>query len=273
MWTDLIRAGNLYINRGTTGAIVDRQPFGGVGKSAIGPGVKAGGPNYVVSLMQIEDNNPAEHELEAVEDKHVRSLLQALKKANACTEDEVARLASAAVDYEAAMKDEFSKRHDHAKLVGQDNFRLYRPVEFLRIRVAQEDSWFDAIARICAAKIAGCRATVSFVDAHSERAGVLHDLTESWAGAIEFLEESDEELADAITSGQTDRVRYGDHSRVSDAVRRAAAQAGVHVEDAPVLAAGRIELLRYLYEQSLCVNYHRYGNLGARAGERRRPVL
>ena len=29
-----IRAGNLYINRGTTGAIVLRQPFGGMGKSA-----------------------------------------------------------------------------------------------------------------------------------------------------------------------------------------------------------------------------------------------
>jgi RHH-type proline utilization regulon transcriptional repressor/proline dehydrogenase/delta 1-pyrroline-5-carboxylate dehydrogenase len=41
---------------------------------------------------------------------------------------------------------------------------------------------------------------------------------------------------------------------------------------APVLAAGRIELLHYLREQSLCVDYHRYGNLGARAGEPRAPV-
>jgi RHH-type proline utilization regulon transcriptional repressor/proline dehydrogenase/delta 1-pyrroline-5-carboxylate dehydrogenase len=37
-----IRAGNLYINRGTTGAITLRQPFGGMGKSALGPAVKAG---------------------------------------------------------------------------------------------------------------------------------------------------------------------------------------------------------------------------------------
>ena len=50
-----IRAGNLYINRGTTGAVVLRQPFGGFGKSAIGPGLKAGGPNYVVPLMRFRE--------------------------------------------------------------------------------------------------------------------------------------------------------------------------------------------------------------------------
>ena len=33
-WKEHIRAGNLYINRVTTGAIVLRQPFGGMGKSA-----------------------------------------------------------------------------------------------------------------------------------------------------------------------------------------------------------------------------------------------
>ena len=37
-------AGNLYINRGITGAIVNRQPFGGMKLSAFGGGVKAGGP-------------------------------------------------------------------------------------------------------------------------------------------------------------------------------------------------------------------------------------
>ena len=43
----------------------------------------------------------------------------------------------------------------------------------------------------------------------------------------------------------------------------------MHLADAPVLAEGRIELLWYLREQSLSHAYHRYGNLGARAGERR----
>src|SRR3974377_280860 len=54
-WQAQIRAGNLYINRTTVGAIVLRQPFGGMGKSVFGPGVKAGGPNYVALLMDFED--------------------------------------------------------------------------------------------------------------------------------------------------------------------------------------------------------------------------
>jgi RHH-type proline utilization regulon transcriptional repressor/proline dehydrogenase/delta 1-pyrroline-5-carboxylate dehydrogenase len=44
------RVGNLYINRGCTGALVGRQPFGGFGMSGVGS--KAGGPEY---LMQFVD--------------------------------------------------------------------------------------------------------------------------------------------------------------------------------------------------------------------------
>lgn len=43
------RAGNLYINRKITGAMVGRQPFGGAGMSGIGS--KAGGPDYLLQFM------------------------------------------------------------------------------------------------------------------------------------------------------------------------------------------------------------------------------
>ena len=49
-WIDRVEAGNLYVNRSTTGAIVRRQPFGGWKQSVVGPTVKAGGPRYVQSL-------------------------------------------------------------------------------------------------------------------------------------------------------------------------------------------------------------------------------
>ncbi len=49
-WIDRIEAGNLYVNRGITGAIVNRQPFGGWKRSAVGPNAKAGGLNYVNTL-------------------------------------------------------------------------------------------------------------------------------------------------------------------------------------------------------------------------------
>jgi RHH-type proline utilization regulon transcriptional repressor/proline dehydrogenase/delta 1-pyrroline-5-carboxylate dehydrogenase len=50
LWMDSVEAGNLYINRGITGAIVERQPFGGWKRSAVGATAKAGGANYVNAL-------------------------------------------------------------------------------------------------------------------------------------------------------------------------------------------------------------------------------
>src|SRR5690606_15537269 len=49
-WLSAVEVGNAYINRHTTGAIVQRQSFGGWKRSAVGPGAKAGGPNYVAQL-------------------------------------------------------------------------------------------------------------------------------------------------------------------------------------------------------------------------------
>ena len=49
-WIENVQAGNLYINRGITGAIVQRQPFGGWKKSSVGSTAKAGGPNYLNTL-------------------------------------------------------------------------------------------------------------------------------------------------------------------------------------------------------------------------------
>ena len=43
-----LRAGNVYLNRHITGAVVGRQPFGGYGMSGIGS--KAGGPDYLLQL-------------------------------------------------------------------------------------------------------------------------------------------------------------------------------------------------------------------------------
>ena len=55
-WVDRVEAGNLYVNRGITGAIVQRQPFGGWKRSVVGPTAKAGGPNYVATLMRWTDD-------------------------------------------------------------------------------------------------------------------------------------------------------------------------------------------------------------------------
>ena len=50
-WIENVEAGNLYVNRGVTGAIVNRQPFGGWKKSSVGATAKAGGPNYLLRFV------------------------------------------------------------------------------------------------------------------------------------------------------------------------------------------------------------------------------
>ena len=65
-WIETCQAGNLYLNRGTTGAIVNRQPFGGWKRSRVGATAKAGGRHYVDSLRRwppVTDHDRLLHEV------------------------------------------------------------------------------------------------------------------------------------------------------------------------------------------------------------------
>lgn len=277
VWLEGIRAGNLYVNRPTTGAVVLRQPFGGMGKSAFGPGIKAGGPNYVAQLMDFSaQGNPRTSR--AVADPHLRELRDRLAERadppDPWPPEEARTIVSAIESYTLYMEEEFGCVHDHFRLIGQDNLRRYLPAGRLRIRVHADDSAFDLFGRVCAGKAAGCAVTVSRPPSFASAALIrIEDLTRSWEGAVAFVQESDEQLCRAIDLGRVDRLRYAAPDRVPDAVRRAAAETGLFIAAAPVQATGRIELLWYLREQSLSINYHRYGNLGARAGEARTEPL
>jgi len=68
LWIEAVAAGNLYVNRGTTGAVVNRQPFGGWKRSSVGPTAKAGGRNYVNSLR---DWRPLLSAINAIESANI----------------------------------------------------------------------------------------------------------------------------------------------------------------------------------------------------------
>ncbi len=263
-WKRGIRAGNLYINRGTTGAIVLRQPFGGMGKSNVGPGIKAGGPNYVAQLMAIQGVDG-----EAVGESITNDALGLLAKHDDIASD--GALIAALTSYDRYAREEFLVEHDHFRLLGEDNFRRYLPLEQIQIRVTAGDSWFDIVARVAAARAVGCRVTVSSspVSSLANTIETLDEMTEVWAGDIEFVTETDDELAALIREGVIERVRYATPDRVPTVVREAAAEALAYIAAAPVSGHGRLELLWYVREQSVSHQYHRYGNLGLRANEPR----
>ncbi|MBS1699470.1 MAG: bifunctional proline dehydrogenase/L-glutamate gamma-semialdehyde dehydrogenase, partial [Actinobacteria bacterium] len=55
LWLDRVQSGNLFVNRAITGAIVQRQPFGGGKRSSVGTGTKPGGPNHLIGLGSWRD--------------------------------------------------------------------------------------------------------------------------------------------------------------------------------------------------------------------------
>ena len=149
----------------------------------------------------------------------------------------------------------------------------FRSPNRLVIRIHPDDTAFEIFARVCAARTAGCHITISSPPGNPSPAlKLLEELTETWAGAIEFVEETDEQLAAVVRERETDRIRYAAPGRVPLILQQAAAETGLYLASQPVLAEGRLELLWCVWEQSLSSDYHRYGNLGKRADEARAEV-
>ena len=133
------------------------------------------------------------------------------------------------------------------------------------IRLHEEDSLFEVLARIAAARISGCDLFISAPrDLDSPTAEFLvSEEGRRFLNDATVHSESDEDVIRAI--GKIQRIRYAADRRVPEAVLAAAATTGFYIARSPVLMEGRIEMLHYIVNQSICDDYHRYGNLGDRA--------
>ena len=268
-WKATIRAGNLYINRGTTGAVTLRQPFGGMGKSAIGPGIKAGGPNYVAQFMRFADKTPPPavaavdpHPLLDLATRWQRKVRWGELAPWASDLDKTARAVKSYLYWAQA---EFKRTLDYFHLPGQDNQLRYLPANPLFIGVHPDDSLFEVLARLCAARIAGCRIIINLPPDLDSAAAAFLETREG----LPLLEGVDlrrlSESGAAAILPELERMRYAAPDRVPGDVYRAAAARGLYIAREPVLMEGRIELLHYLLNQSICDSYNRHGNLGERA--------
>lgn len=275
-WKSGVRAGNLYINRGTTGAIVLRQPFGGMGKSCFGPGLKAGGPNYVASFLHFEDRSPGQVvRKNPLQGNQIRNPdLAVLDSALRESGQDYSAVLAAIASYDSAWTEEFSREHDHFRLIGQDNVRRYLPFREVCIRVTPRDTLADILCRVAAARVTGARVLACFhPDCPDEWSTRLDEWTDPWAAGIEIFEETDAAFAKHLEGNVWPRIRFAARGRVSPEFRAITAATGAWLADVPVSGVGRVELLWYLREQSVSYDYHRYGNLGERAVESRRPLV
>ena len=140
LWKNSVIAGNLYINRGITGAIVNRQPFGGMKLSAFGGGIKAGGPNYCTCFVEITDKPDSQTD-------YIDS-------------------------YFDACEEEFMDPRDVNKLYGEQNVFRYLPLKSMILRLFPEDTDREVNMISYASELCRTPLTISF-DPSDDRTAAL----------------------------------------------------------------------------------------------------
>jgi RHH-type proline utilization regulon transcriptional repressor/proline dehydrogenase/delta 1-pyrroline-5-carboxylate dehydrogenase len=232
-WLDTVQAGNLYVNRGITGAIVRRQPFGGWKRSVVGAGTKAGGPNYLVGLGSwVAANHSSAGR--PVTHPAVRSLL--------ALDD---TLSGAFGSDAAAWADEFGTARDVSGLSAERNVFRYLPVP-VTIRLAEGAPLAALLRVVGAGLLAGSTLSVSTASPVSPIAGVP------------VVEEDDATWLARVPSLGAGRIRLigGDATALAVAL---GGRPDVAVYAGDVTPAGRVELLPFLREQAVSMTAHRFG--------------
>ncbi|WP_144759605.1 proline dehydrogenase family protein [Curtobacterium sp. 9128] len=243
-WLSRVEAGNLYVNRGITGAIVRRQPFGGWKKSAVGAGTKAGGVNYLFGLGSWSSSP-------ATAGAPVSAAVSSFLRAADVTSGSLSR---AVASDELAWTTLFGVATDVSALSAERNVARYLPYPGVHVRLADdavED--VESLVRVVAAALrAGTTIDVSAAGEVPAAIAGLSCVRTVTAG------ESDAAFGARIARGPSTRVRLigGSASALYEAVD---GRPDVAVYAEPVTEAGRIELLPFLREQAVSITAHRFG--------------
>jgi len=281
-WLDAVEAGNLYVNRGITGAIVRRQPFGGWKRSSVGGSTKAGGPSYVMGFGTWQ---PVAREAKKnLSLRHLSSPVQRLLEASQPGLDfagfDAAR--AGALSDERAWQDEFGLARDASALGVERNVLRYRPTE-VQLRLADGAPLAGLVRLLAAAARTGSPVAVSTA---VPLPAPLVALLESVASddpfgldrtATAVVIESDAAFSARVVERRPSRIRLvGADGAVAPFVSTPDALLGsvvarelhtalggdpdVAIYAGPVTAAGRVEMLPFLREQAVSLTAHRFGN-------------
>ncbi len=265
VWMKKIESGNCYINRGITGAIVQRQPFGGCKASSFGHGSKAGGPNYLAQFMHKKQKSLPQDKAPA--SIQINALTAFINRVELSSEELAAWFVSTA-NY-AHWAHYFYKDHDPSKVVGQDNILRYVPRKRMALRLQPQDKPLDFFRVLAAALACKTHLEVSY-DPKNSPVSIDADWKQSFK-EFTFVAETSDEFNKRVKKGAFDRIRL--LSKPTTDLELAASENATYLNFEPVLASGRLELLHYLREVAFSIDYHRYGNLGTREGETRTPIL
>ncbi len=246
-WKQKIEAGNLYINRGITGAIVSRQPFGGMKRSAFGGGIKAGGPNYVSCFVNITNITNFSN------DTNLNELGGFKTGAAILRGDDKLKYQMAVASYLKNYTDEFAVERDIHDLLGEQNIFRYLPLKNMLFRISKNDNLTDVLMVLAAAKISKTTLFISICPNDSKL-----NLVKTLVNPASVLMQTEQEFINSINDFERIRTCSSD---LSVAVYNEVARLGKYIAMQQPLVEGRLELLHYLKEQSVTFEYHRYGSI------------
>jgi RHH-type transcriptional regulator, proline utilization regulon repressor / proline dehydrogenase / delta 1-pyrroline-5-carboxylate dehydrogenase len=241
-WLEGAQVGNAYINRVITGAVVQRQPFGGWKGSVVGPGAKAGGPHYVAQLGRWREDRLPHRAAEP--DAAIASWLATAS--GGLEESERDWLAAAACSDAWWQRSYFGIEHDPTGLFCESNVFRFRPRRRVLAWIAPDARPVDVLRVYAAAAAAGC--DIEFAAAP----GSIADLAGIVVGSA-----SAQQLTERLLGAPPDALRVlGTRPPEFDALA-----GNCFVDDAPPLADGLVEGLRYRREQAVSRTLHRFGNV------------
>jgi RHH-type proline utilization regulon transcriptional repressor/proline dehydrogenase/delta 1-pyrroline-5-carboxylate dehydrogenase len=254
-WLDGIEAGNLYVNRGITGAIVERQPFGGFKRSAVGLGLKAGGRNYLLQFGHFEDAG----------DVTVNNDISNLEIHADCldlVEPEKLDWLHQAMSSDAYWHDNLfvsPEKMDAGDLEVEGNYHRYIADDHnITIRVSQNATKAELARLVVAMFLHG--ATISVDPAFQSAHGLSDQQLQHLVGRnyTRFAVETEQEFANfmsAIRPGHK-LILIGAKEPVVDSLQ---ANPDLFVIDSPITKSGRSTLLALYREQSISITHHRFG--------------
>ena len=245
-WLAKIQAGNLYVNRGITGAIVQRQPFGGWKRSSVGPSTKAGGPNYILSLTNWKSSRSTASA--EIRNKSVNELL-AIAQLTDFSDTEMESLVRAAKSDQAALTETFSNATDPSNLDSERNVLRYRRSDCM-LRIQDTAGSQETMRALSVALILGNLD----VSAFELDKNVITLLKKS--GVRVAIE--DQDTFERRLAASPRRVRLVGGAPIVDA-DSAFSNCDVAVYSHELTESGRIELLPFFKEQSVTVTGHRFG--------------
>jgi RHH-type proline utilization regulon transcriptional repressor/proline dehydrogenase/delta 1-pyrroline-5-carboxylate dehydrogenase len=228
-WLENVNNGNLYVNRGITGAIVQRQPFGGFKRSSVGSGLKAGGSSYLTQFGSWS-NTPSVSKL-----------------------SDAAFLKMAKASDDKAWKELFApKELDGGDLEVEGNYRRFLPANLI-VRVGSTATKRDVDRVLLAIARSGFKVPVSVAPGYQGKVTYENQIIESGA-----------DFEKRVVNEPSLGLRIWQLGSNEGWVRKARTKPDIHVITGEVLVSGRLTGLNLVREQAVSITQHRFGALQPR---------